>query len=163
MDFVVSCVHVTCNGYSVSRCFLWQGAFYAQVATGNAYNLNPLVFQKLTFRFPAFPFFVTVTDVSVGSFYSPIHFKVFAWVLFDCITIQRLNITSNGMLLPCYGRTWKIFHKNDVRDTNFKGSLRVFSIHYRILPLKLIILYNRWDIKQSDPTLRWKGTKNKIK
>ena len=105
MDFVVSCVYFTCNGHSVTCCFLWQGAFYAQVATGNVYNLNPLVLQKLTFRFPTFPVSVTVTDVSVGSFYSPIHFIVFAWVLFDCITIQCLNITSNGMLLPCYGRT----------------------------------------------------------
>ena len=89
----------------MTRCFLWQGAFYAQVAGGNAYNLNPLVFQKLTFSFRTVPIFVTVTDVSVDSFYSPIHFIVFAWVLFDCITIQRLNITPNGMLLPCYGRT----------------------------------------------------------
>ena len=124
MDFVVSCVYFTCNGHSVTCCFLWQGAFYAQVATGNVYNLNPLVFQKLTFRFPTFPVSVTVTDVSVGSFYSPIHFIVFAWVLFDCITSQCLNITSNGTLLPCYGRTWKICHKND-SDINFKGCLRV--------------------------------------
>ena len=91
-------MHFTCNGRIVTRCFLWQGAFYAQGATGNVYNLNPLVFQKLTFIFETFPILVTVTDVSVGSFYSPIHFQVFAWVLFDCITIHCLNITSNGML-----------------------------------------------------------------
>ena len=162
MDFVVSCKYFTFNGHSVTYCFLWQGAFYAQDDTGNANNLNPLVFQKLTFRFPTLPIFVTVTDVSVGSFYSPIHFIVFAWVLLDCITIQCLNITSNGTLLPCYGRTWKICHKNDVILT-LKGLLKVlfFSILYRILRLKLIILY-LWDIKQSDPALRSKGTKNKI-
>ena len=100
MDFVVSCEYLTYNGHSVTFCFLWQSAVYAQGVTGNANNLNPLVFQKLTFRFPTFPFFVTVTDVSVDSFYSPIHFIVFAWVRFDCITIQRLNITPNGTLLP---------------------------------------------------------------
>ena len=161
MDFVVSCEYLTYNGHSVTFCFLWQSAVYAQGVTGNANNLNPLVFQKLTFIFPTFPFAVTVTDVSFGSFYFPIHFQVFAWVSFDCITIQCLNITSNGTLLPCYGRTWKICHKNDVILT-LKGLQGFFfSIHYRILPLKLIILY-WWDIKQSDPTLRWKGAKNKI-
>ena len=105
MDFVVSCEYFTSNGHSVTCCFLWQGAFYAQVASGNAYNLNPLVFQKLTFLFPTFPVSPTVTDVRVDSSYSPIHFIVFAWGLFDCITVQCLNITSNGMFLPCYGRT----------------------------------------------------------
>ena len=106
MDFVVSCVYFTCNDHAETRCFLWQGAFYAQVATGNVYNLNPLVFQKLTCRFPTFPFSVTVTDFSVGSYF-PIHFIVFAWDFFDCMTIHCLNITSNGTLLLCYGRTWK--------------------------------------------------------
>ena len=146
MDCVVSCVHFTCNGHIVIRGFLWQSAVYGQVATGNANNLNALVFQK-TFRYPTSLITVTATDF-FGSFHFPIHFIVFAWVLFDCTTIQRLNITSNGTLLPCYGRTWKICHKNDVILT-LKGLLKVlfFSIHYRILPLilKLIILY-WWDI-----------------
>ena len=100
MDFVVSCEYLTYNGHSVTFCFLWQSAVYAQGVTGNVNNLNPLVFQKLTFIFPTFPFAVTVTDVPFGSFYFPIHFQVFAWVSFDCITIQCLNITSNGTLLP---------------------------------------------------------------
>ena len=146
MDFVLSCLHFTCNGHIVTRCVLWQSAVYGQGATGNVNKLNALVFQK-TFQYPTCLITVTVTDF-FASFHFPIHFIVFAWVLFDCITIQRLNITSNGALLPCYGRTWKICHKNDVILT-LKGLFKVlfFSIHYRILPLilKLIILY-WWDI-----------------
>lgn len=135
----VSCVHFTEKSHSVTRCFLWQGAFYVQGALGNAQHLNPLVFQK-AFRCPTFLITVTVTDFISRSFQFPIQLVYFTWVLSDCSTIQFLNITFtfNGTLLPRYNRTWKICVTKGLWDfLILKGLLKVY---FGILFLRNLII-----------------------
>ena len=127
-------MHFTNKGHSLTRYFLWQGPFYAQGALGNAQHLNPLVFQK-TFRCPTF-ITVTVTDNICRSFHFPKQFLEFASVLFDCSTVQCLDITfiSDGTFLPFNDRTWKICVIRGLWDF-LKGSLK-----------KNIIGFYHWEI-----------------
>lgn len=139
MKAVVSCAHLTYKGQSVTHCFLWQGAFYVQGAFGNVQHLNPLVFEQ-TFQCPTFLITVTVTDWIFRSFQFPIQIFDFTWVLFDCSTIQCLNITftSNGTLLQRYDRTWKICVIKSVWDfLKLKG---LWKIYFWILSLRILII-----------------------
>ena len=127
-------MHFTNKGHSLTRHFLWQGAFYAQGALGNAQHLNPLVFQK-TFRCPTF---ITVTVTDNRSFHFPKQFLEFASVFFDCSTVQCLDITfiSGGTFLPFNDRTLKICDYKFVRLPQ-----RIFKkIYYRILSLRNLII-----------------------